>query len=93
MNLTQDRNPRGHKEDRASFTNQIQYKVSIIHGSNPTLEKRGRKNKRGGRKRTGDGCAALWAPGQKGRERERGEGVRGVFMVPTQGSKIPLDLN
>ena len=29
--LTQDRNPGGHKEDRASFPNQIQYKVSKIH--------------------------------------------------------------
>ena len=45
LNLTQDRNPGGHKENRASFPNQIQHKVSIIHGSNPTLEKRGRKNR------------------------------------------------
>ena len=45
LNLTQDQNPGGHKEDRASFPNQIQHKVSIIHGSNPTLEKRGRKNR------------------------------------------------
>ena len=52
LNLTQDRNPGGHNEDRASFPNQIQHKVSIIHGSNPTLEKRGRKNKERGRRRT-----------------------------------------
>jgi len=52
LNLTQDRNPGGHKEDRASFPNQIQHKVSIIHGSNPTLEKRGRKN----REREGGGA-------------------------------------
>ena len=52
LNLTQDRNPGGHKEDRASFPNQIQHKVSIIHGSNPTLEKRGRKNRERGRRRT-----------------------------------------
>jgi len=52
LNLTQDRNPGGHKEDRASFPNQIQHKVSIRHGSNPTLEKRGRKNRERGRRRT-----------------------------------------
>ena len=52
LNLTQDRNPGGYKEDRASFPNQIQHKVSIIHGSNPTLEKRGRKNRERGRRRT-----------------------------------------
>ena len=52
LNLTQDRNPEGYKEDRASFPNQIQHKVSIIHGSNRTLEKRGRKNRERGRRRT-----------------------------------------
>ena len=52
LNLTQDRNHGWHKEDRASFPNQIQHKVSIIHGSNRTLEKRGRKNRGRGRRRT-----------------------------------------
>ena len=36
--------PRGHKEDRASFPNQIQYKLSQIHGQNYSKERnRGRK--------------------------------------------------
>ena len=76
MNLTQDRNPGGHKEDMASFPNQIQYKVSIIHGSNPTLEKRGRKNRGGGGNAREREAAALWAPGKK--ERERREWVRDI---------------
>ena len=71
MNLTQDRNPEGHKEDRAYFPNQIQYKVSIIHGSNPTLDKRGRKNRGGGGNAQEREAAALWAPGKRERERER----------------------
>ena len=43
--LNRIQNPGGHKEGRASFPIQSQYKVSKIHGSNPTLEKRGRKNR------------------------------------------------
>ena len=85
MNLTQDRNPGGHKEDRVSFPNQIQYKVSIIHGSNPTLEKRGRKNRGGGGNAREREAAALWAPGKK--ESERGEGVRGYLWCPRRGQK------
>ena len=77
MNLTQDRNPGGHKEERASFPNQIQYKVSIIHGSNPTLVKRGRKNREGGGNAREKEAAALWAPSKKG-ERERREWVRDI---------------
>jgi len=34
----------------------------------------------------------VWAR-RRERERERERGGEGVFMVPTQGSKIPLDLN
>ena len=47
----------------------------------------GRKRWRGAWER--EGCCGLGAR-QKERERRVGEGV---FMVPTQGSKIPLDLN
>ena len=55
-----------------------------------------REEKGGGRKRgrgawEREGCCGLGAR-QKGRERER-RGGESVFMVPTQGSKIPLDLN
>ena len=36
--------PRGHKEDRASFPNQIQYKLSQIHGQIYSKERnRGRR--------------------------------------------------
>ena len=73
--LIRIQNPGGHKEGRASFPIQSQYKVSKIHGSNPTLEKRGRKN-RGGRRRALRGKGAcVWAP-SKGGEKERvGEGI------------------
>ena len=39
----------------------------------------------------GEGDGLFCSLAGAGRERERE--VRGVFMVPTQGSKIPLDLN
>ena len=74
LNLTQDRNPEGHKEGRASFPIQSQYKVSKIHTPNPTLEKRGRKNRERGRRRTEE--RGLWAPG-KG-ELPRREWVRDI---------------
>ena len=50
--------PRGHEEDRASFPNQIQYKVSKIHSPNPTLEKRkgGREEGREGARERGEAC-------------------------------------
>ena len=54
MKLRRNQIPEGHKEGRASFPIQSQYKVSKIHGSNPTLEKRGRKNRKGERRRTGE---------------------------------------
>ena len=43
--------PRGHKEDGASFPNQIQYKVSQIHNQN-LLERE--------EQRDGDAGAAAW---------------------------------
>ena len=69
--LNRIQNPGGHKEGRASFPIQSQYKVSKIHGSNLTLEKRGRKNRKGERKRRTGGKGA--APGL--REGERREWV------------------
>ena len=51
-----------------------------------------REEKGGGRKRRQrGGRRASWQP-EKERERER-RGGEGIFMVPTQGSKIHLDLN
>ena len=43
--LIRIQNPGGHKEGMASFPIQSQYKVSNLHGSNPTLEKKERKNR------------------------------------------------
>ena len=79
MNLMQDQNPGGHKEDRASFPNQIQYKVSKIHSPNPTLEngKGGREEGRGGARERGEACVLS-------RQRERAtkrEWVRG-YLCP-----------
>jgi len=45
-----------------------------------------RRTGRRKRRRQGEGAARLGA-----RQDRRGD--EGVFMVPTQGSKIPLDLN
>ena len=67
MNLTQDRNPGGHKEDRASFANQIQYNVSIIH----PLERRGRKNREEGERHQGEDGRLLWTQAKGEREGER----------------------
>ena len=71
--LIQIQKPRGHKEERASFPNQSQYKVSKIHTPNPTpREEEGRKNREGGR-RTGEGAASTGrqAGGRKARKKER----------------------
>ena len=75
--LIRIQNPRGHKEGRASFPIQSQYKDSKIHSSNPTLEEKGRKNRREGERdaweKQGDTCSV---PAKGARERERGgEGV------------------
>ena len=78
MNLMQDQSPGGHKEDRASFPNQIQYKVSKIHSPNPTLEKR-----KGGRE---EGSGGAWERGEEcvlfldARQRER---VGEEIFMPT----------
>ena len=66
---------------------QSQYRVSKIHTLNPTPREGREEEQREGR----EGAQEREASGQpKKRERERGEGVS---MVPTQGSKIHLDLN
>ena len=65
-------NPGGHKEGRASFPIQSQYKDSKIHSSNPTLEEKGRKNRREGERRTG------------GRGRRRRAGRGSILFQATQ---------
>jgi len=59
------------------------------------LEKKGEEQREGERATGGKGRRRRAGRGsvlfQALRERERGG--EGVFMVPTQGSKIPLDLN
>ena len=60
---------------------------SKIHSSNPTLERKGGRTEEREREQREEGAGGL---GARQKEEERGEGV---FMVPTQGSKIPLDLN
>ena len=66
--------PRGHKEGRASFATQSQYKVSRIHTSNPREEQWKNKEREGGDGAKGEeeGWSAL--SGAPGRE-EKGEGV------------------
>jgi len=85
MELIRNQKPGGHEEDRASFPNQSQYKVSRTIALKSTPMKGRRRTGRRKRRRQGEG-RLVWVPG-----RERGS--EGIFMVPTQGSKIPLDLN
>jgi len=85
MNLMQDQSPGGHKEDRASFPNQIQYKVSKIHSPNHTLEKRkgGREEGREGARERGEPCVLSRQKGERARERV-GEGI---FMPTNSRTK------
>ena len=56
---------------------------SMAKNPSPREERTGTGRKRGGRHEGG----------VLSRQKERERGGEGVFMVPTQGSKIPLDLN
>ena len=87
MELIRNQKPGEHEEDRASFPNQFQYNVSRTIALKSTPMKGRRRTGRRKRRRQGEGAACLGA-----RQRKR-RGGEGVFMVPTQGSKIPLDLN
>ena len=49
--IESNQKPRGHEEDRASFPNQIPYKVSTIHGQNQLKREE---------QREGDAGAAAW---------------------------------
>ena len=88
--MKRNQNPGGHKEGRASFPIQSQYKVSKIHTLNPTPREGREEEQRRGREGAQEKGAGGLGARQKERERRGGEEV---FMVPTQGSKIPLDLN
>jgi len=86
--LKRNQNPGGHKEGRASFPIQSQYKDSKIYSSNPTLEEKGMKNRREGERRTGGRAAAVWAPAKK---RERVSRYL-CPLIPKLRTKLPLDL-
>ena len=79
--LKRNQNPGGHKEGRASFPIQSQYKDSKIHTPNPTLKKR-----KGGREEeeedAREGSRSVLASMEKEKEREREERVRG-YLTPT----------
>ena len=66
----QNQIPGGHKEGRASFPIQSQYKDSKIHSSNPTPREGGRTEEKG-RESAWEGEAACCS-GKKRRERETG---------------------
>ena len=53
------------QEGRVSFPIQSQYKDSKIHSSNPTLEEKGRKNRRDGERRTGGRGGSAWTGGAR----------------------------
>ena len=90
MNSNRKQTPGGHKEERASFPTQSQYKTSQEYIPLVLILERKEKNGERGRA-TGERWEALAGGGWFcSRRKERGEGI---FMVPTQGSKIPLDSN
>ena len=57
--LNRIQNPGGHKEGRASFPIQSQYKVSKIHASNSTPREERRRTERGRERATG-GKGSAW---------------------------------
>ena len=83
MKLRQNQHPGGHKEGRAFFPIQSQYKDSKIHSSNPTLEEKGRKNKEERERGAWWRGRLLLVPGQRReREREREERVGERYLSP-----------
>ena len=86
--MKRNQTPRGHKEGRASFPDQSPYKSLKNPYSKPYPREEREEEKRRGRRRKGEAVLGLCA-----REKERESVGEGIFMVPTQGSKIPLDLN
>ena len=98
--LKRNQNPGGHKEGRASFPIQSQYKDSKIHSSNPTLEEKGRKNIRegewrtGGRgrwRRAGRGSILFQALRERERERERERGIYGAHAGVQNTLRLKLE--
>ena len=89
--MNQSQNPGGHKEGRASFPIKSQYKnlnnPYLLFSSLRERRRTGRERHMGERWEALAGGSVFFQA--QGRE-ERGEGV---FKVPTQGSKIPLDSN
>ena len=77
MKLRRNQHPGGHKEGRASFPIQSQYKVSKIHTPNPTLEKKGRKS----REREGGGAQRRGGSGHQDR-RATEERVGERYLCP-----------
>ena len=67
------------------------HSISVQSLKNPWFKSYPREEREEEQREGREGAREREASGQpKERERERGEGV---FIVPTQGSKIPLDLN
>ena len=65
MELIRNQKPGGHEEDRASFPNQSQYKVSRTIALKSTPMKGRRRTGRRKRRRQGEGAACLGARQRK----------------------------
>jgi len=70
MELIRNQKPGGHEEDRASFPNQSQYKVSRTIALKSTPMKGRRRTGRRKRRRQGEGAARLVPGRESQRERE-----------------------
>jgi len=87
--LKRNQNPGGHKEGRASFPIQSQYKVSKIHTLNPTPRERREEEQRRGREGAREkGAGGLGARLEVG-GRRGGEGVFKPTNSRTKRLKYP----
>ena len=76
MKMNRSQNPGGHKEGRASFPIQSQYKNSKIHTPNPTLKKR-KAGREEGRERRQEVALVRLLFLRQGKEKERPKRERG----------------
>ena len=76
MRLKRNQIPIGHKEERASFPIQSQYKDSKIHTPNPTLKKR-KGGREEGRERRQEVALVRLLFLRQGKEKERPKRERG----------------
>ena len=89
MRLKRNQIPGGHKEGRASFPIQSQYKSQKSMPRILPLEKKGEEQREGERATGGKGRRRWAGRGSVLFQALRERGGEGVFMVPRRGPKYP----